>query len=360
MHQRQGAKGDDPQYFVGALRNSANARPGHTCNVTPSTPQGYRLLHNNPSGLAAMLARTSKIHVDTSSFVIAASKTIYITYSISFTAAHPWTRLLQSEPQQRIIPPWLTDQLRRYNFYLDASWNDPLLLGVEGRRRRNLDVVNNYTGEVSLIHLERHQMWLCASVSIIPVVSSSPHYVPRMLDPGLLRPRAFEEDSLGDGSHPSSLQHCIGFWPNGSKSFGDEDRIVRLTFTRWPTIDHYCLDIALEGSVYDPAYNDGTAGGHHPAPSRKATHRRSHKADILASRSTAYASLRRKWRHKLAVTAMTSYVGHHPVDTRLHTSSTPDPWFDCAVVLRSRKTASASGSHRVSHLHNRRILDEYI
>ncbi|KAH9858581.1 heterokaryon incompatibility protein-domain-containing protein [Lenzites betulinus] len=325
MHQRQGTQGEGSQYLVGAICNSVATRPTSTWSELPwniTRPKSYRLLHITPSSLADILERTTyKVHDKPPFIVTGASRTVYVTYSLSFTHAHPWMRLLEPEPQRIMLPPWLSDQLRRYNFYLDPSSSDLSPPGEDGRSRRDLHVVNNITGEVFVIHLERYQVWLCASVSIIPVGSSSPHYVPRTLDPGSLLPRAFEEDSLGDGSHPSSLQHCIRFWHNGSKAFGDEARIVRLTFTRWPTADRYCLDIALEGHVYAPLTCDALTGGPHPRLSRKVAHRRSHKTGLLASPTTAYASLRRKWRHKLVVAAMTSYVGRHPADLQVHTVS---------------------------------------
>lgn len=48
---------------------------------------------------------------------------------------------------------------------------------------------------------------------------------------------------------PCSTYH-ISAWKTGSMSFGDHNRTVQLTFTRYPTADSYCLEIGLKGDVY--------------------------------------------------------------------------------------------------------------
>ncbi len=48
---------------------------------------------------------------------------------------------------------------------------------------------------------------------------------------------------------PCSTYH-ISAWKTGSMSFGDHNRTVQLTFTRYPTADSYCLEIGLRGDVY--------------------------------------------------------------------------------------------------------------
>ncbi|TFK80360.1 HET-domain-containing protein [Polyporus arcularius HHB13444] len=55
---------------------------------------------------------------------------------------------------------------------------------------------------------------------------------------------------LAPSGAPCSTYH-ISTWKNGSYCFGDHDRTIQLTFTRWPSADSYCLEFQLRGRVYE-------------------------------------------------------------------------------------------------------------
>ncbi|OJT09274.1 hypothetical protein TRAPUB_14271 [Trametes pubescens] len=244
---------------------------------------------------------------------------LYIAHSLSLVPTHPWLQLLDSEARRFVLPPWFAAQPTRLGFELDTED-----LPDGPAHRRTIDIfpqtirfANKAKGETIVIQLERYRIWLCASVCILPSshLAHSPRYVSRLSDLKRLPfPRAFEEESLSDGSHPSSLQHCVRFWTDGSKSFGDSDRTVRLTCTRWPTADSYCLDIIIEGRVYAPQSAPRWAHGPPHKPVTRHMSVLGPKAQMLGKprHSLTHISLRQKRRTRAMDAVTAAYVEKRP------------------------------------------------
>ncbi|KAI0633739.1 heterokaryon incompatibility protein-domain-containing protein [Trametes polyzona] len=310
LHQLNDAQEDCPQYVPGALCSRGLGAPGRALQpLVP--PERYRLFYITPASLSVLFGREDAPVGSPLRTVPGIARRLYIIHNPSVLPMHPWTRLREPEPQRIIIPPWFSAQIARHNF-LPENFPDCLTPddGVVCLRLKN-----HGTNETVVVHLERYCVWLCAYVTILPPphLATSPHYLPQLDHQRLPPPRAFEEDSLGDGSHPSTLQNYIRFWKNGTKVFGDAARTVRLTFTRWPDPDCYCLDVVLEGCVYAsqeprlPSAGSMQIGG---AAARKSLHRRAAretKAALLASHYSTHIGLRTR-RRLLATQTVAAYV----------------------------------------------------
>ncbi|OJT10259.1 Vegetative incompatibility protein HET-E-1 [Trametes pubescens] len=257
LHQRHDVQSDRPHYLVGAAYNENGGLPENEAGLrtTAREAEGYRLLYIKRHTLASLLERSIAVH-GSSDMVVGERRKVYISRDLSFFPPHPWLRLLEPEPQEIYLPAWFADQCQSVGFELKDNLPPS---GDTIRLPRDIRFENELTGEAFVVHLRRIHTWLCVSLSIYPYshLAYSTHYQPHTsLGPEQLpwRPRAFEEDSLSDGSHPSSLKHCVRYWPNGWKTTGDADRTVRVSCMRWmaATGDQYCLDLVLEGCVYVP------------------------------------------------------------------------------------------------------------
>ncbi|KAI0645144.1 heterokaryon incompatibility protein-domain-containing protein [Trametes meyenii] len=106
---------------------------------------------------------------------------------------------------------------------------------------------NAATGEAFAVQLGRCEDALWATVSFTPAASQWD---------------SDGKDGDGDGAYPLEVhqytspseceRHHISRWPDGSKTFGDADRSVRLTFSRrqQEPDDLYVVDVQLAGRVY--------------------------------------------------------------------------------------------------------------
>ena len=196
-------------------------------------------------------------------------------------AAHPWLGLYAAEPKDFFIPKWVNADPSRYGFQMTQQSPPPMFLDQEVH---TLSFSHKSRGECFTIVIGRCQVHLHASVSIEH--SKRSHAVRRdSLDAervlSLSRPPASSPggfNSPGSSARTESVaparvklkarvahlhsqivsvtdhdcpEDHIRFWNNASKSFGDMDRRVQLTFSRWPNPDSYCLDIRLCGRIYD-------------------------------------------------------------------------------------------------------------
>ncbi|KAH9902599.1 hypothetical protein C8Q73DRAFT_785263 [Cubamyces lactineus] len=246
------SKSDLPQYFVGASFKSNRDTGPDAGGAT-----GYRLINIRPSTVDAVLNfgrraadRASVSGSDeggaTGSHRARGSlEKIYIINTLAAVSslAHPWMQLSDSEPRHVFIPTWLSTYLVPFGFSVFRRVA-PAVDSVLGRPMPppyTLTLVHSDTGERITIRVEcRQNSHLRASVVIDSAV------------------RHFEGESatfidwLAPLYHPPGARspQRISDWKNGSKSFGDERRTVRLTATRWPTSDCYQLEIRLEGTVY--------------------------------------------------------------------------------------------------------------
>ncbi|KAI0633738.1 hypothetical protein C8Q77DRAFT_808688 [Trametes polyzona] len=252
-----------PQYSTGALCDTAEEAATFV-TTAPQNAVRYRLFHVNTVSLSGFIGSPLDSARDT-----IRPQTMYIIHSLALSVPHPWLRLLEEEPRQIVLPPWLALQCKRYNFEQESD--DPSVSTSASQCEvavLPLTLWFHHEGrpsEAFAIHLERYQIWLCASV-FIQQPSSHPHPIALVSPLGIPTPnvyfplRAFEESTLGDGVHPSELQHCIRFWPQGSRTFGDGERNLTLSFTRWPTRNSYCLDLSLGGTAYDPQSSSNIPG----------------------------------------------------------------------------------------------------
>ncbi|KAI0663756.1 hypothetical protein C8Q70DRAFT_377465 [Cubamyces menziesii] len=247
------SRSDLPQYFVGASFKGIEDAGPEARNTT-----GYRLINIRPSTVEAVLnfgrkaaARASSVNGSddggaTGSHRARASlEKIYIINTLATVSslAHPWMQLSDSEPRHVFVPTWLSTYLAPFGFSVFrrvASAADSVL-GRPMPPPYTLTLVHPDTGERITIRVEcRRNAHLRASVIIDSALrhlegESEPSldwFAPVYRPPGVVSPQRISD------------------WKNGSKSFGDERRTVRLTATRWPTNDCYHLEIRLEGTVY--------------------------------------------------------------------------------------------------------------
>ncbi|KAI0329307.1 HET-domain-containing protein [Cubamyces sp. BRFM 1775] len=245
------SRSDLPQYFVGAsFKSIGDTGPA----VREAT--GYRLINIRPSTVDAVLnfgrQASSRASVNGSDDggatgarrARASLEKIYIINTLAAVSslAHPWMQLSDSEPRSVFIPTWLPTYLAPFGFSVlrRDSPAEPVL-GKPTSPPYTLTLVHPDTGERVTITLEcRGNSHLCASV----IIDSAVRHREGDFEPSI--------DWLAPLYRPprAAPLRRISDWKNGSESFGDERRTVRLTATRWPTSDCYHLEIRLEGTVY--------------------------------------------------------------------------------------------------------------
>ncbi|KAJ8453952.1 hypothetical protein ONZ51_g13310 [Trametes cubensis] len=248
------SRSDLPQYFVGASFQSVE---GIDSLQGPHESTGYRLINIRPSIVEAILnfgQQSSNLSLSCASGsgndnvtkprkARASLEKIYIidTLPSTFPVVHPWMHLSNSETCRILIPVWLLDYLDLFGFIILERAPASPILGESTALPCTLTLIHPRAGERITIHLGLHnQSHLCASVIIDSAVDgregssnasidwSRPLYCPPDVPPQRIRD-----------------------WTNGSKSFGDEHRTVRLTATRWPMdADCYHFEIRLKGTVY--------------------------------------------------------------------------------------------------------------
>ncbi|KAI0629452.1 hypothetical protein C8Q77DRAFT_1201647, partial [Trametes polyzona] len=171
------------------------------------------------------------------------------------------TRGVRTIPLRFLFPAWLLVELEKRGFRAQHSGPEPGAgSGSIGLRTpvlytrwhmRSVAFANAATGEAFVIQLGRCEDALWATVAFTPASS------------------CWDRDGDGDGSdgygeeaYPLEVhqytapdeceRHHISCWPDGSKTFGDGDRSVRLTFSRRQQVpdDLYVVDVQLTGRVY--------------------------------------------------------------------------------------------------------------
>ncbi|KAI0687941.1 heterokaryon incompatibility protein-domain-containing protein [Cerioporus squamosus] len=278
LHRRAEDGGRLPRYHVGAsfaedaALLSGAARPSI---LTPRSIQGYRLLliHSFTTAVLSELNHyfPTRMATTPSSQTTCQIKEFYVMHFLP-RSAHPWLGLHVAEPNEFFAPTWVDVEPGRYGFHQVGQSDSPVLLGQESY---TLSFSHNSRGEDFTILLGRCKVHPFASVSI---EHAKPISVPRWESMDAewllgLRQRATDPraECSGPGrvggdarahrspavSHDCPEDH-IRFWDNATKHFGDEDRRVQLSFSRWPDPDSYCLDIRLCGRIYETLLDGST------------------------------------------------------------------------------------------------------
>ncbi|RDX49355.1 HET-domain-containing protein [Lentinus brumalis] len=162
------------------------------------------------------------------------------------------------------FPQWLVPELRERGFVpnrhnvektgwdeeVAASWSK---LWTRGAKSGPVMFANPDTQEAFKIEFDQCRDKLWANVSISTPAASEDSFV-------------FETETLHEGGacetvypvtgavDPECAQFHVEDWPAQSKTFGDSERQVRLSFSRWPHHSRlaYLADIRLEGRVLAP------------------------------------------------------------------------------------------------------------
>ncbi len=162
------------------------------------------------------------------------------------------------------FPQWLVQELRERGFVpnrhnvektgwdeeVAASWSK---LWTRGAKSGPVMFANPDTQEAFKIEFDQCRDKLWANVSISTPAASEDSFV-------------FETETLHEGGacetvypvtgavDPECAQFHVEDWPAQSKTFGDSERQVRLSFSRWPHHSRlaYLADIRLEGRVLAP------------------------------------------------------------------------------------------------------------
>ncbi|RDX41418.1 hypothetical protein OH76DRAFT_1489508 [Lentinus brumalis] len=278
LHRRMEDDGRLPRYHVGAsfvqgvTPLSGSAPPSI---LTPRSIQAYRLLPVDSSTPTVITELNSqlppRLATTSSSLTTCQIKEFYVMH-FPPRSAHPRIGLYADKPQEFFVPTWVDVEPRRYGFRLGGGLSSPLLLD---HAVYTLSFSHTSRGEVFTIVLGRCKIHLFATVSIehyrdIRAVRRDHLDAERVLGithPGSRRRNTgsskldFAKHSAPDGAAGAQLRSpavghdCpedhIHFWDNASRLFGDEDRRIQLTFSRWPDPESYCLDIRLCGRIYE-------------------------------------------------------------------------------------------------------------
>ncbi|KAI0752976.1 hypothetical protein C8Q80DRAFT_1118232 [Daedaleopsis nitida] len=321
LRQRQSSDGSLPQYYVGAsfLDDSRSTASGR---MEPRRSRVYRMMTIHPRTRQTLITLT-QLHMGRRSPLSANedewSKEVYIIHRPPHVA-HPWMRLFTSEPNKFFVPTWIGVEPGRFGFKRlpDGERKPSTRPGDPSTAFQTMTFTNPPHKESFTIELGRctiaSKLW--ATVSITP--ASYMYHIPAYTTSHTLRdnhheaqgthaftppahvafasPQPLPSDSFpqaapfltpqiwhvgimpGPGgtsrSRPSQSQafcstYHIGSWETGSMCFGDKDRTVQLTFTRWPSADSYCIEVRPQGRVYERMLAQSLASrgeGPKPAP----------------------------------------------------------------------------------------------
>ncbi|KAH9855896.1 heterokaryon incompatibility protein-domain-containing protein [Lenzites betulinus] len=172
--------------------------------------------------------------------------------------------VVQTIPLRFLFPAWLLVELDKRGFRSQhAPAPAPVVekgAGSVGGLRtpvlytrwhmRSVVFANAATGEAFAIQLGRCEDALWATVSFTPALSCSSTFGGSGVDEQ--EEEAYPLEVHQYTSPDECERHHITCWPDGSKTFGDAERSVRLTFSRrqQEPDDLYVVDIHLAGRVY--------------------------------------------------------------------------------------------------------------
>lgn len=184
-----------------------------------------------------------------------------------------WRKLYLAQPPQRssgparvrtiplrfLFPAWLLVELDKRGFRAapapagdkerPAALRTPVL--YTRWHMRSVVFANAVTGEAFAVQLGRCEDALWATVSFTPAWGSSSTCAAEDEDEEP-EEEAYPLEVHQYTSPDECERHHISCWPDGSKTFGDADRSVRLTFSRrqQEPDDLYVVDVQLAGRVY--------------------------------------------------------------------------------------------------------------
>ncbi|KAI0686542.1 hypothetical protein C8Q76DRAFT_308051 [Earliella scabrosa] len=278
LRQRQSSEGSLPQYYVGASFLDEGRTPTSGVPMEPRRSRVYRLMivnHNTRYTLRTL----DQLQTSRRSPIPEGQDTLTEFYIMHRPpdVSHPWMRFYMATPRRFFIPTWIDVETQRYGFQRVPR---PAETGVE--LVRILTFTHHHQQESFTIHLGHCGLLLWATVTITPAsyntshvaaynahhgrydkhrqeqgtqgIFLSPPTAPGKPPPIMLTPlMSFESGGHQHPPHthvPCSTYH-INTWETGSMSFGDRDRTVQLTASRWPSAESYCIEVRLKGRVYE-------------------------------------------------------------------------------------------------------------
>ncbi|RPD53413.1 HET-domain-containing protein [Lentinus tigrinus ALCF2SS1-7] len=310
LRRRRSSDESLPQYYVGASFWDGQPSPRSPSGVLERRKHRvHRLMAIRPDMLT-ILSMLNQAHAgrpgqpSRSPSAHGESGETYIMHRPPHVA-HPWMRLYASEPKGFFVPDWIDIGPSRYGFQCTqkrrsaSNPTQPLLLTFWHPKR-------NESFEIKLGRCASVPLWATATIlpesmsDYVAAYTSSmhpegqtenpdstapppPNAVPFRTPPFNLappppNPHPFSSPQVtwpanGPAKEPlaflspqvpvlsseySQRSHgvaCsayhISTWKNGSHCFGDHNRTIQLTFTRWPSAESYCLELQLRGRVYE-------------------------------------------------------------------------------------------------------------
>ncbi|PIL33652.1 hypothetical protein GSI_04275 [Ganoderma sinense ZZ0214-1] len=148
-----------------------------------------------------------------------------------------------------VFPRWLPVELKKVGFEPDVplpmTRTDVDKLSDGGALQR-FTFIHRATGEAFRIQIGQCGGSPWATANIIPGVPSQPEDTagPPAVVPAIPQPSVNWKHGFDCG------KNSVDAWPNGTKTFGDSNRSVQLTFTRMNEGATHLLDIRLGGRAY--------------------------------------------------------------------------------------------------------------
>ncbi|KAH9856279.1 heterokaryon incompatibility protein-domain-containing protein [Lenzites betulinus] len=258
---------DLPQYRVGAAPYDAPELPGYRLllmepSAIPSLRRmGWKPGRSNGSKLDSPITTPTQISspaaeaadspssTPASALVSAKLTTVFVANLRASTGMKLHGGRYDEEPQTFFIPSWFAPQMSNFDLWLEDGYKTGPFSGVISPpatftfRHGHARNPERFT-----IHLGRcKKSLLFAYVSIRPAApEDQTHHYAQGIPLGLSDQWPCSRDDPALPAH-----YHVNSWPNGSICFGDAQRTIRVTATRWPgPTPSYCLEVRLEGSVY--------------------------------------------------------------------------------------------------------------